>query len=573
MSEKENDTLQQEAEYYDVAILGGGLAGLTLALQLKQARPTCKILVVEKQQHPVPEAAHKVGESTVEIAAHYLRDMLGLGEHLQTQQLPKFGLRFFFSADDNQDITRRVELGHAVFPPVPVETYQLDRGRLENALGEEVQKQGVILLDDAKVQQVMLQPECAAHSFHVLHEGSTREFQARWIIDASGRSSLLKRQLGLTKKVEHRANAVWFRVGHPIDINEWSSDEDWHARIREGERSLSTNHLMGPGYWVWLIPLASGSISIGIVTDADMHPFEGMNRFERAMDWLREHEPQCAQAVEQHLDKIQDFRVMKDYSYSCEQSYSSDRWCLIGEAGFFLDPFYSPGSDMIAISNGLVGDLVSRELDGEDIEDLAAIHNRLILMLNDSWRGTYEHQYPIMGNSQIMIAKIIWDTTVYWAAPGLLYFHDAFLTFGDNFTVAMNMLRFSILSEHVQTFFREWCAIAHDVARETFVRYYDFDFMAKLHIGMTARLSESELHTQFTANVRFLEQLAGQLVSTVIEACSEQAEDEAVRDQVQRWQADPFLADLQAIYQQDRQENPVNGGWITLGRQMQEISR
>lgn len=51
-------------DQYDVAILGGGMAGLTLALQLKKARPAIRVLVVEKQQHPVPETAHKVGESS-----------------------------------------------------------------------------------------------------------------------------------------------------------------------------------------------------------------------------------------------------------------------------------------------------------------------------------------------------------------------------------------------------------------------------------------------------------------------------------------------------------------------------
>ena len=49
---------------YDVVILGGGLSGLTLALQIKKMRSTARIVVIEKQQHPVPEAAHKVGEST-----------------------------------------------------------------------------------------------------------------------------------------------------------------------------------------------------------------------------------------------------------------------------------------------------------------------------------------------------------------------------------------------------------------------------------------------------------------------------------------------------------------------------
>src|SRR5690349_9945402 len=133
---EQRTTSEVSSNPYDVAILGGGVAGLTLALQLKKARPEIRIVVIEKQKHPVPEATHKVGESTVEISGYYLRDVLGLEEHLRDQQLPKFGLRMFFSANGNHDIARRVELGHAVRPPRLVGTYQLDRGRLENALGE-----------------------------------------------------------------------------------------------------------------------------------------------------------------------------------------------------------------------------------------------------------------------------------------------------------------------------------------------------------------------------------------------------------------------------------------------------
>jgi 2-polyprenyl-6-methoxyphenol hydroxylase-like FAD-dependent oxidoreductase len=63
---------------HDVIILGGGLAGLTLALQLRQRLPDLKVLVLERRSHPVPEAAHKVGESSVEIGAHYFENVLGL---------------------------------------------------------------------------------------------------------------------------------------------------------------------------------------------------------------------------------------------------------------------------------------------------------------------------------------------------------------------------------------------------------------------------------------------------------------------------------------------------------------
>jgi len=575
-------------DHYDVVILGGGMAGLTLALQIKQARPATRLLVLEKQKHPLPEAAHKVGESTLEIVAHYLRDVLGLHEHLQTQQLRKFGLRLFFSWDGNQDIARRVEYGQVV--PKPLVTYHLDRGRLENMLGCELPRRDIGFLDGCKVQQIVLQ-----HDYHrlLIRQGDSQcEILARWVVDASGRSALLKRQLGLAKPVAHHANAVWFRIAQIIDINAWSSnpawqariseypipdsarrmldsyDPAWQARIRERERSLGTIHLMGPGYWVWLIRLASGSTSVGIVTDATMHPFEGLNRFERALGWLRIHEPQCAAVVEQHRASLQDFRVMKSYAYSAQQVYSSGRWCLTGEAAVSLDPLYSPGGDLIAISNGLICDLINRELNGEDIQSRAVLHDMLFLLLAEVWLSVYEHQYALMGNVQVMVAKIVWDTAIYWAIPGLLYFHDKFPRLSENPGLVPNLSRFALLSNRMQAFFREWHAFEQPAISDMFIDpFLLLSFLRELHIGMAAGLADAEFEAQLAVNVHFVERLAGQIVGKVIEAYADQTDNQVIQNQVQLWQTDPFLSGLIALYQQENQVNPIDSSWIALAHQ------
>ena len=187
------------------------------------------------------------------------------------------------------------------------------------------------------------------------------QITARWVVDASGRAGLLKRQLGLARPSTHGANAAWFRVSSRVKVDDWSDDPAWRARVPSGQRWLSTNHLMGAGYWVWLIPLGSGSTSFGIVADGDLHPFARINRFERALDWLREFEPQCADVVEAHAAELEDFLALQHFAHGCARVFSADRWALVGEAGVFTDPFYSPGSDFIAMGNDYVTDLIVRD--------------------------------------------------------------------------------------------------------------------------------------------------------------------------------------------------------------------
>ncbi len=139
-------------DHFDVAILGGGLAGLTLARQLLRKRPETRLLILEKHDFPVAESAYKVGESTVEIGAHYLAQEVDLKKHLIDDQLPKFGLRFFFQ-QGRMSLSDAAEVGSSEFFAAP--GYQVDRGRLENYLAKAIGDMGAVLLK-ARVRDVQL---------------------------------------------------------------------------------------------------------------------------------------------------------------------------------------------------------------------------------------------------------------------------------------------------------------------------------------------------------------------------------------------------------------------------------
>jgi flavin-dependent dehydrogenase len=291
-------------------------------------------------------------------------------------------------------------------------SFQLDRGRLENMLLRTDAEMGVTVLHGCRVEAVALADAATDDAVHCVSIGTpegSRRVTARWVVDASGRAGLLKRQLGLRRPSTHGANASWWRVKSRVKVDDWSSDPAWQARVPSGLRWQSTVHLMGRGYWVWLIPLGSGSHSFGIVADADLHPFNRINRFERAMDWLREFEPQCAAIMDGHVDELEDFLALQHFAHGCERVFSPRRWALVGEAGVFTDPFYSPGSDFIAIGNDYVCDAIVRDCAGEAVDGRIEAYNTTYLRLFDAFIRLYDGQYPIMGNAQVMIAKVAWD--------------------------------------------------------------------------------------------------------------------------------------------------------------------
>jgi len=500
---------------FDVVIAGGGLAGLTLARQLRLESPQLRVFVAEKRAHPAREAAFKVGESSVEIAAHYFHTRVHLAAHLRERQLDKFGLRYFFPSGGNRRIEERFELGPTYFPRVG--SFQLDRGRLENFLVDEERAAGVDLVDAARVVDVELG---SPHRVTVAAGRGTRTVTGRWFVDATGRHGLLRRTLDLDRRVGHGANASWWRVGERVKIDDWSDDPRWRDRVPSGERWLSTNHLMGRGYWVWLIPLASGATSFGIVADGDLHPGARYSRFDGALDWLREFEPQCAEVAEATRGKLEDFLALRHFAHGCRQVQSGEgRWSLIGEAGPFTDPFYSPGSDFIAIGNDFTADLIARDAAGEDVRARAAAFNEIYLRLYDAFLRLYEKQYPMMGHAQAMTAKIAWDNACYWGITALLFYQARLRDVAFMASIEPLMRRFFVLHARMQVFLRAWAerdcrqfgpGMTSVVAHET---------LCALQAALGGpRLDDDALRARLEANFAFLERFAAAWRGVAVEA-------------------------------------------------------
>ncbi|MBK7307928.1 MAG: FAD-dependent monooxygenase [Chitinophagaceae bacterium] len=498
-------------DQYDVVVLGGGLAGLTLSLQLKNAKPDISILVLERRETEASTAAHKVGESTVELGTHYLREVLDLKGYLEEHELPKHGLRFFFKNDTKEDITSRVELGPRLRLPVP--SHQLDRGTLENYLMKLTREKGNQLELGAKVSGVEISTE-NGHEVSYIKGGEEIKVKCRWVADASGRASVLKRKFQLQKPIEHHANAAWWRLKGVIDIDTWTDNKDWQGFLEPGLRYLSTVHFMDSGYWLWIIPLGSKNTSIGIVADPAIHPFDTFNTYEKAVEWMRVNEPLAHKMLVPlgEGEGLMDFKILKHYAHHTQKVYSTDRWGTAGESGPFLDPLYSPGTDFIAMNNGWLSDLILRDLAGEDIETRVNVYEQCHLALVDAWIPIYQNKYLLMGNTQIMVIKIFWDWAVYWAVPCHLFANKAF----NNIRVLRDLFaakngfgrKFGELHKIMQDLFLEWLPYEHKTFSNRYIDPFDLKVLRKFQEDIEVQHEPNALIEQIGKNMDMLEQLA-----------------------------------------------------------------
>lgn len=394
-------------ERYDIVVIGGGLAGNLLARQLRRRLPDSSILLLEAKS----ERTHKVGESTVEIAANYLARRLGLSKYLYEEHLPKNALRYFFDREDrNASLAEMSEIGASALPLFP--SFQIDRARFERDLLAMNLDDGIEVMIGARVTSLELGGENTSelHRMNVQASGQEHTVSSRWVLDASGRESLIAKQRGLRVREEKlRVAAAWGRFENVGDIDQVDSSE-FHERVDWTSRHLSTNHFMYPGYWIWLIPLRKGRMSIGLVRDAESWSAE-FHRPEGFLAELRRH-----RAVRELLEDAEaiDHSAFTQLAYRTKQFISADRWACIGDSAAFTDPFYSPGSDFIALECDFVTELIARDFKGDEFRSVAKAFDAFMKHRFDLTMMLYEGQYSAFGSYAIYQAKVYYDTAGYY---------------------------------------------------------------------------------------------------------------------------------------------------------------
>ena len=508
----------------NITIMGGGLAGMTLALQLRNSLPDLAITIIDKNSYPAPEKAFKIGESFVEVSSWYLGKVLGLRDYLLKDHLPKFGLRFFMNNENTTDFGQRSEYGlfqipappkdfNSSIPAVHFTTFNVDRGKLENHLFHLCQDQGINMYKGFKIDSFELGKP---HNLTFSQNGTTYSLNSDWLIDTSGKSALINKKLKTRAQVDHSVNCSWFRIEGRIDPDKFSKNKLFHSRTFSNIRWLSTNHLIGEGYWMWIIPLPDSGTSVGVMMNPEIHNNLKLNNYEKCYSWLLENEPELAAEV--LGKKILDFVYMKSDAYQNRVNFSRDRWAICGEASFFSDALYSPGADFIAVGNTVIHNIVSAYYQEDHVKMLSNMKfgEQLLSGMYNHYIGLYKGNYELMKNPGAMVQKVAWDTAVYFGYNVLLFRNGKFCDLDFHQKIRAESAKLEQLQIRMIRQLKDYNQKTQSSLKERYFDQVQLDPLTDLYQCLQTKLSEEDLIKQLKTNLNLLESFSnsiGELVA------------------------------------------------------------
>jgi len=320
---------------YDVAIIGGGPAGSIAAALL--ARAGRRVIVFEREKFP----RFHIGESLLPFS---MKAFTRLGLHEKFSRagfMKKFGgeivgacsetgTKFYFKDG------YRSQTDHA---------YQVTRGDFDKVLLDHAVECGAEVHEETSVDQVDFSKEDA--ELGVKSNGSPRSIRTRYIVDASGRTSVLGRQFKIKKTYDHLQKLSIFA----------HYDGVWRAEGIDGTLTVLVRAI---DRWFWLIPLTAERTSVGVVLDSATFRKSKLSA-EDFLDQALAEQPTIAKRMT-NARRVSQVYVEADFSYRSGRLHG-DRWLLAGDAAGFIDPIFSSGVFLAVFSGELAADALNEVLD------------------------------------------------------------------------------------------------------------------------------------------------------------------------------------------------------------------
>lgn len=308
----------------DVLVVGGGPAGSSVAIALRQRG--LHVVVLEKDRHP----RFHIGESLLPCNLPLL-EKLGVLDKVRAIGVPKFGADFPSADGGYRTFQFRRALGDS-----PPQAFQVKREDFDALLFAHAREAGVDAREGVKVESVELGGIGNVNAQAIDADGNALTLRARYLVDASGRDTLLGKALKLKRKNEAHQSAAIF--AHFTG-----------AEARPGEDAGNVSIFRFEHGWAWFIPLPDGVMSVGCVCRPDYLKQRRCGNEEFLMQTIALM-PEAARRM-QDARRVGDVRVTGNYSYACERM-AGPGWIMIGDAWAFVDPVFSSGV-YLAMDNGI----------------------------------------------------------------------------------------------------------------------------------------------------------------------------------------------------------------------------
>jgi flavin-dependent dehydrogenase len=321
----------------DVLVIGGGPGGSTAATML--ARQGHQVVLLERTHFP----RHHIGESLLPSSMPVLEELGVLPALQHAGFLRKWGATMIWGREKTPWSWYFGETNRK-YP----HTYQVWRPHFDQLLLDNSRAHGVDVREGHAVREVVFEDGRAVGARFTADDGIERVAQARFIVDASGQSALLGRQLDLRRWDASFQNLAVY--GYFAGAERLPAPDETNLLVESY-----------PHGWFWNIPLHNGWMSVGAVVDSHIGQ-EGM-RHESPQRFLIEQITQAPYTRQMLHDANLAYGpfVIKDWSYLSDEVVG-DGYILVGDAACFVDPLFSSGVHLALMAGVLAAAYVTTAL-------------------------------------------------------------------------------------------------------------------------------------------------------------------------------------------------------------------